>query len=217
MMDIARASARIQRQGSLCQWSRIRKPRPCVQAHSVYHFIRDVDDIYEKTNAYAVNDMIVQMTNDTHKEYDVRCFIEAFAVKSKAYYNLRRLQINAPFAVLEGRDIENIMNIPSTFTDLELNIFAFHSPKDDMWKGNARLQSVGLKFYDGIAFPNSASELLGGIMHHKKIREIRLRNESPHMPTLHIDTSLRRKVLFAHGYANMHSDKQTKHVPYLRW
>lgn len=207
MMKVARSIMNVTNAKKLST----RPPRQtCVQVRNTYHFIRSSLDFKKNTGAYAVNEMIVNMNHDEYDEDNVREVIKEFAMTSKGYYNLRRLKINAPYAVLEGSDIADLMSIPSTFTDLELDLFAFHTPQEDMWKACTRLQNIRITFHDGIGFPDAASQLLKGIETCKNLESVRLHNESPHMPRVYMDITLKKKMVWVTGYSDVHYIKTTK-------
>jgi hypothetical protein len=126
-------------------------------------------------------------------ENDVREFIQVFRKNSKRFYNLRKLSIKAPYATIEGDMIRDLMHAKSTYTHLDLDMFTFHSPVQDMWVSPLiKLEDVTVTFNDGVGFPLAGSELLKGVeCHLPHLRDLWIYNESPHKPTVKISQRFR--------------------------
>lgn len=169
---------------------------------------------YRKTikpkNAFAINDIFATFYNSDDVQNDVQHFINEFSKNSTYFYNLKKLHIHAPEFIMTGEIWKQLINTPGTFTDLHLDIFAFHSPLPDMWiptsPQHAPIKNFDIRFTDGIAFPDSASEMLRGVQHNRTTCDqlFNITNRSPHMPSLRASSKTRRKIRHSFGYKMWH-------------
>lgn len=176
--------------------------RICRHVCRARHYASSPKEICEWKGAYATTEICALFTNNlaTPNE-DVAEFLKALKQHSKKYYNLKKLVILAPYTIFDGGMLSTMLSIPSCLTEIDLSIFAFHTPKDTMWipTGGMTLHKLELHFDDGIAFPWSGSDMLYGIEHNNDIQSIKLYNHSPHNPIVEVDRKLRAKIDSTYG------------------
>jgi hypothetical protein len=150
----------------------------------------------------AVNTIHVLMGKYTEEESVIE-FIDAFQQVSKNYYNLKKIIINTPGIIYDGDMMFRLLNTSTTANELEIDMFAFHSPLDtNMWipcDDGMSLRQFSATFTDGLAYPNSATQLFSGIHVHSSLKSFEIWNNSPHRPTVVLPWWLRKKNKFTHG------------------
>jgi hypothetical protein len=133
-----------------------------------------------RKGAYAITSLTVRLDDPKYTEKDVDVFLEEFVDACPLYINLKQLHLDAPYAALKGNTIGNLMQIESCHTELRLDIWTFHSPIDDQWKGHI-LHKVRVALNDGIAFPHAFPHILTGLAKHQSyLKYVHLKNQSPH-------------------------------------
>lgn len=159
------------------------------------HYVHKIRDMTSNKGAYATTEIYVfTKTNFDDTDTFVQEFAGAFRKDSSRYYNLRRLTMYASYEIMDGALLKEILSAPSPCTELNLNICAFHTPIEDMWVSGVAIQKLDITFNDGVAFPNSGTDILKGMDKNKALQEIIIRNASPHKPTVNVHHSMRRKV-----------------------
>lgn len=139
--------------------------------------------------AYAINTLYFN-TDTILKSADeddlyLQEFIDDFCRESPKYYNLREISINAPGAIMTGEMLKQLTSVKSTYTELELKIFAFHTSCHNMWSPHSsKLKKVTIRFVDGIAFPSSGTDILQGLQDLKSLERLVVENYSPHIPDI---------------------------------
>lgn len=171
-----------------------------VTVKNIDKFIFKMRDIKLVRGAYAVNRVRMVLDNNEDTEEVVYRFVDEFQKVSKNFINLKTLCIYSPYATYDGGLIKLIMNTPSTFTNLELDVFGFHSPQDDMWlSSSVDLKNIDVTFRDGIAFPKSGTDMFNGISKAHKLDSVKISNESPYTPTMSLHSKLRRSMYIVRG------------------
>ena len=185
---------------NLRTWSR--RLTPNVQNTTKYFY--HPSKVKEYTGAYATTKVVIFPNDNNHQNQELELieFIEAFKTESMQYYNLKTLCIHAPYSVIDGDIIATLLDTKSTLTSLQLNVFGFHTPKENMWiptNNDMKLTHLDITLQDGYAFPKSGTELLRGLERSKNIQEVRLYNESPHFPVVKLSRKLRNKMYYTSG------------------
>lgn len=153
--------------------------------------------IIDLQGAYAINRIYVIFDNPECTEEYVDNFLEDFRKVGSRFYNLQEISIKAPFAIYTGDMVKKLVNTKGTFTRVDLTMFGFHSPTNDMWvpeNDSSEVKHVSLTFTDGIAYPNSASNILLSVCKHPYIKDIDVCNNSPHMPTVIVNKKTSNKL-----------------------
>lgn len=169
-----------------------------VSVHCNTHYVHTPSDIRKCSAPHAVNKVSVLFNNAYHTEESVLEFVDKFAVVHEQYYNLKRLEIWAPSITLSGKTLKSLLTVNSIYTELDLDLFAFHNPERDMWS-DASVQYIRVFFHDGLLYPKSGTHILQGIEMCEDIQSIDIRNESPHNPTVKVAPQVRKKIKFTHG------------------
>jgi hypothetical protein len=166
-------------------------------------YVHRPSDICNYQGAYATTSICTLFHNREYSEdtYDALLeFIENFEAYSTKYYNLKTLDINLPFTTIDGDILQRLLNVRSSITELKLDLFAFHSPVPNTWNStHTKIQKLELIFHDGIAFPNSGTDILQGIDTCPTIKEVCVHNMSPHNPIVRIPRKLFMKVGYTTG------------------
>lgn len=153
--------------------------------------------------AYAVNELRVLLDKQYDDDADAALanFIDEFQKESMRYYNLKTLYIYAPYAIIDGSTIQKLLSTKTTLTALDLNIFAFHTPTENMWvpTSGITLKEVKVNFQDGIAYPAAGTDFFTGMENNNNISEIIIYNYSPHNPVVNLSHKLRGKVRYDLG------------------
>lgn len=156
--------------------------------------------------AYAINQLYVTL-NDDKDDPDAQLyeFVQALKTASPKFYNLKNVSINAPTSIMTGEIAQELMSMPGTFTELNMTLFAFHTPlriQATKAQGNyVKIRELDIKFTDGYAFPNSGSDFLESVATYKPLTAITIRNESPHMPILRVPNMRTRfKMFYTKGF-----------------
>ena len=176
--------------------------RAALKVYNTNHYVRTPSHFRNnRKSAYSVNNITAFFDNaDNDNDTVITEFVNEFRKESLYYYNLKTLSIYAPRSVMEGDALRDLLTIRSTYTDLELNLFAFHSPVPGTWvPSGVTLNSLKVTFHDGIAFPNSASDLLVGLDDNKHLQTLCVCNTSPHEPVVHLSRKLKNKEDYHFG------------------
>jgi len=177
--------------------------RKCtVSVKSMYKFVYTPSDIHKSKGAYAVNDIHILLRNCPNNVEDVVAdLVNAFKKESSKYYNLKTLHITAPYAIIDGNIITDILSAQSTLRQLNLDICSFHSPVENMWipTNGIKLRELNVTFSDGAAYPFAGTHVFKGIEHNPDIDEISITNQSPHNPIIQISRQMRGKVRYSRG------------------
>lgn len=187
--------------------------RTCVKVFNTcqhIHFSRSPQYYAERdeglgfSGSYAINEIYVYLTDPRHNENHLDTFIQDLSRVSTRYYNLKSVHVIAPYAIMNGGMIEHIVNMNGTFSEIYLDVFGFHSPIQDMWipitQKHVCLKKIRVTFGDGLAYPNSATEILQGLETYQYIKDIQLINDSPHDPVVNIkNKKLKQKISYVRG------------------
>jgi hypothetical protein len=180
-----------------------RVSRKCaVTVANAYKFVHSPSDFRTTKGAYAVNDLHIMVKDGKDNSEDVVIdLIKTFKKESSKYYNLKTLYINAPYAIINGNTILDIMSAQSTLTQLYIDICSFHTPMENMWipTNGIKLRELNVKFSDGAAFPFAGTHILKDLENNPDIDEISITNQSPHTPFVNISRKLRGKVRYSNG------------------
>lgn len=166
---------------------------------------------HEYKNAYATNRIYISSSNNTFfrsKEVIIldeeifETFVNDFKYAYKKYYNLKEVTIRLPCAIMSGKMLQDLLSIPSSCSELRLNVFAFHSPEPGMWQScGSNLKKIDIEFTDGLAYPNSATEILHGMESLQSLERLSICNNSPHIQTAIVRSrKLKKKLWYSSGY-----------------
>ena len=157
--------------------------------------------------AYAINYLYVTLKGDQEDDPDASLydFVRALKTTSPKFYNLKKVSIEAPASIMTGEIAQELMSMPGTFTELNLTLFAFHTPfpiRSVKGFGNyVKIRELSMNFTDGCAFPNSGSDFLESVATYKPLKSITMINESPHMPRLRVPNMRTRfKISYTKGF-----------------
>lgn len=165
----------------------------------------------QRNGSYAVTNLTLRLEDPEYTEHDLDCFIDSFSIVCPLYMNLKHLHIAAPYSVIKGATIENLMQLDSCFNDLHLDAWTFHSPIDDQWKGN-QLEKLEITLRDGIAFPYAFPHILNGMSKHQaSLKTVHLSNKSPHRLLVN------KHLLPSRAYAHVHGIQleENRIMPFL--
>lgn len=131
--------------------------------------------------AYAITTLILNLKNPCIMEKDISQVTNELQLALPKYINLRKLAFYAPYAALDGSHLETLLNMGSPYTELELEMWTFHSPDKDMWSGRG-LSLLYLEVNDGIAFPYAINNVLIGLKEHQaeSLDKLVITNNTPH-------------------------------------
>lgn len=176
-----------------------------VAVHNTSHWVYSPAKFKGFAGAYATTRLQFSLTSSYNEDAEaaVAEFVDEFQKESDRYYNLKQLAIYAPYAIIDGNLIEKIMSSQSTLTDLDLNVFGFHTPVKDMWTptgtGGVALNRLDVTFNDGVAYSNAGTDLLAGLERNKDISRITIENKSPHIPVVRLSKELKYKMYYTSG------------------
>lgn len=159
--------------------------------------------IQKYKGSYAVTSLRCNFKNPQCKENYMDEFLEDFSAASSKFYNLKVLDLRVPYVILDGYMLQTILRNSSTMTDLDLEVFAFHTPLENTWQ-YSKLKKLHVTFSDGIAFPNSGSDMLSCIEYAPNLKELWIENNSPHVPPLKVHRKIKNKTLVI-GFKDVNS------------
>lgn len=170
----------------------------CSYSKYVYFNYDYKKELRDYNGAYGTNELMAYFYDSSCNEKFIAKFIKDFRGVSDKYYNLRKLSIYAPFCIFDGTMIRDIVDAKSSYNDLSLNIFSFHSPVPNMWNFNRTLEKLSITMSDGIAYPNAGTDLLSTDL--TSIRSIDMINNSPYKPALKVSDE--SKLCYTHGWGS---------------
>ena len=175
--------------------------RTTVTVKAVTHYVSDPSKVRKRDGgAYAVNDMVILLNYPEHTEEVVCDMLDKLSKESKSFYNLNKLRLYTPYAVYNGEMLDRLLSLESPYTELDINMFAFHSGVPGSWaNASVAIKKLSVTFHDGVAYPNAGTELLAGIENNKTIENIKIWNYSPYVPKINISAKVKNHIGITHG------------------
>jgi hypothetical protein len=143
--------------------------------------------------SYATTSLRCLFTNPECDEEHLVRFIDDFKCASERFYNLREFSIHAPYVIMDGSMLSDLIKASSINTEMDLELFAFHTPIPSTWK-TCRWKKMQVRFSDGIAYPDSGTDFLRGIEDCGSLKELRIENKSPHRPLIKHSSKVKNKI-----------------------
>lgn len=168
-----------------------------VTVKAVTHYISDPRCIRKIDGAYAVNELILYLNKPEYTEDIVSGILDKLSKEAKMLYNLKKLHIYTPYALYDGKMLECLLSLESSYTQLDVNMFGFHSSVPKSWENaSVNIKNFKVMFHDGIAYPNAGTELFAGIENNKTIQTIEIWNYSPYIPKITMSRKMRNRIQF---------------------
>ncbi len=135
--------------------------------------------------AYAVTHLVLDLAHNDILEKELSKVVHDLSRVVQSYKNLRKLSISAPYAALDGTHVQSLIDLECPYNELDLAVWAFHTPLPRMWKGR-KLKSLEISVCDGVAFHNSINHMLCGLKQGQEgnLRHLSVVNETPHHITI---------------------------------
>lgn len=131
--------------------------------------------------SYAVTQLVLDLSYPQILEKELSKIILDMSKALVSYKNLRKITVRAPYAAMDGSQVQRIMELDAPFNELSIDVWAFHTPQQHMWTAR-KLKSLEITISDGVAFPNSINHMLCGLKHDQEnMHHLSVLNDTPHI------------------------------------